>query len=83
MDGISPVTEDIGHQLVVYGRRISYAELFLVIEAVDAWTIKRAANRFIIDHNIAIAAVGLVQGLPDYTALDAETTGTDTRGLVL
>ncbi|XP_010258107.1 PREDICTED: probable mitochondrial-processing peptidase subunit beta, mitochondrial [Nelumbo nucifera] len=66
IDGTSPVAEDIGRQLLTYGRRISFAELFARIDAVDASTVKRVANRFIFDKDIAIAAMGPVQGLPDY-----------------
>lgn len=66
IDGTSPVAEDIGRQLLTYGRRIPFAELFARIDAVDASTIKRVANRFIFDKDIAIAAMGPIQGLPDY-----------------
>ncbi|OIW07598.1 hypothetical protein TanjilG_08329 [Lupinus angustifolius] len=66
IDGTSPVAEDIGRQLLTYGRRIPFAELFARIDAVDASTIKRVANRFIYDKDIAIAAIGPIQRLPDY-----------------
>ncbi|KAG4938647.1 hypothetical protein JHK84_044899 [Glycine max] len=66
IDGTSPVAEDIGRQLLTYGRRIPFAELFARIDAVDASTIKRVANRFIYDKDIAIAAMGPIQRLPDY-----------------
>ncbi|XP_047310329.1 probable mitochondrial-processing peptidase subunit beta, mitochondrial [Impatiens glandulifera] len=66
IDGTSPVAEDIGRQLLTYGRRIPFAELFARIDAVDASTVKRVANRFINDQDVAIAAMGPIQGLPDY-----------------
>ncbi|XP_048229812.1 probable mitochondrial-processing peptidase subunit beta, mitochondrial isoform X1 [Ricinus communis] len=66
IDGTSPVAEDIGRQLLTYGRRIPFAELFARIDAVDASTVKRVANRFIHDKDVAIAAMGPIQGLPDY-----------------
>ncbi|KAJ8775099.1 hypothetical protein K2173_020103 [Erythroxylum novogranatense] len=66
IDGTSPVAEDIGRQLLTYGRRIPFAELFARIDAVDGATIKRVANRFIHDKEVAIAALGPIQGLPDY-----------------
>ncbi|KAK7304553.1 hypothetical protein VNO77_42434 [Canavalia gladiata] len=66
IDGTSPVAEDIGRQLLTYRRRIPFAELFARIDAVDASTIKRVANRFIYDKDIAIAAMGPIQSLPDY-----------------
>ncbi|KAG6736301.1 hypothetical protein POTOM_060948 [Populus tomentosa] len=66
IDGTSPVAEDIGRQLLTYGRRIPFAELFARIDAVGPSTIKRVASRFIHDQDIAIAAMGPIQGLRDY-----------------
>ncbi|QCE04965.1 mitochondrial processing peptidase [Vigna unguiculata] len=54
------------NQLLTYNRRIPFAELFARIDAVDASTIKRVANRFIYDKDIVIAAMGPIQRLPDY-----------------
>lgn len=65
-DGVGPAAEDIGRQLITYGRRIPSAELFARIDAVDASAIKRVANRFIFDRDIAIAAMGPIKKLPDY-----------------
>ncbi|GKA66888.1 probable mitochondrial-processing peptidase subunit beta, mitochondrial [Tanacetum coccineum] len=66
VDGTSATAEDIGRQLLTYGRRIPKAELFARIDAVDAATIKRVANRFIFDQDLAIVASGPVKLLPDY-----------------
>ncbi|KAK9732926.1 hypothetical protein RND81_04G032400 [Saponaria officinalis] len=66
IDGTSAVAEDIGRQLLTYGRRIPYAEMFARIDAVDASAVKRVANRFIYDRDVAIAAMGPVKTLPDY-----------------
>ncbi|MCL7041893.1 hypothetical protein MKW94_025513 [Papaver nudicaule] len=66
IDGTSPVAEDIGRQLLTYGRRMPVAELIARIDAVDASTVKRVANRFIFDRDIAIAAMGPIRKLPDY-----------------
>ncbi|CAK9186028.1 unnamed protein product [Ilex paraguariensis] len=66
MDGTSPVAEDIGRQLLTYGRRVPLPELFARIDAVDPSTVKRVANRFIFDRDVAISALGPIQGLPDY-----------------
>ena len=64
--GVNGVAEDIGRQLLNYGRRIPFAELFARIDAVDASAVKRAADRFLFDKDIAIAARGPIKGLPDY-----------------
>jgi processing peptidase subunit beta len=45
---------------------VSKAELFARIDAVDAATVKAVAERFLYDQDVAIAAYGDTQGLPDY-----------------
>ncbi|KAI8014130.1 hypothetical protein LOK49_LG05G03976 [Camellia lanceoleosa] len=65
-DGTSPVVEDIRCKLLTYGRIIPFAELFAIIDAVDASTAKGVAIRFIFDQDVAITAIGPIQGLPDY-----------------
>ncbi|KAH7516061.1 hypothetical protein FEM48_Zijuj10G0094800 [Ziziphus jujuba var. spinosa] len=66
LDGTTPVAEDIGRQLLKYGRRIPLTELMARIDAVDVDTVKHVANRFIFDKDMAIAAMGPIQGLQDY-----------------
>ncbi|CAF2371295.1 unnamed protein product [Brassica napus] len=73
MDGTSPIAEDIGRQLLTYGRRIPTAELFARIDAVDASTVKRVANKFVYDKDIAISAIGPIQDLPDYNKFRRRT----------
>jgi hypothetical protein len=55
------IAEDIGRNLLVYGRRMPKAELFARIDAVDSATVKAVANRFFLDQDIAIAALGDTQ----------------------
>lgn len=66
-DNLSGLAEDIGRHALVYGRRIPKAEMFARIDAVDVDTIKAVSDRFIYDQDIAIAAMGDTQNLPDYT----------------
>lgn len=72
-DGTTGIAEDIGRNLLVYGRRMPKAELFARIDAVDPATIKAVANRFILDQDIAVAALGDTQFLPDYTWMRRRT----------
>ena len=62
----SATAEEIGRQLITYGRRIPRAELFARIDAVNVDTVKDVAFRYIRDECPAIAAIGPVQFLPDY-----------------
>lgn len=66
LDGTSAIAEDIGRQLLTYGRRLPLVELFARIDAVSAATVKRVANRFIYDKELAIACMGPTLDLPDY-----------------
>jgi processing peptidase subunit beta len=45
---------------------VPLAELFARIDAVDENTVKRVGARFISDQEVAIAAMGPTQNLPDY-----------------
>ncbi|KAF6254777.1 Metalloenzyme, LuxS/M16 peptidase-like protein [Scenedesmus sp. NREL 46B-D3] len=65
-DSSQHVAESIGRELLVYGRRVPKAEMFARIDAVDADTVRAVADRFVYDQDLAIAAVGDTQFLPDY-----------------
>mmetsp|Transcript_14209 Transcript_14209/g.15831 ORF Transcript_14209/g.15831 Transcript_14209/m.15831 type:complete len:475 (+) Transcript_14209:56-1480(+) len=67
LDGHSNVVEDIGRQLLTYGRRITPAEIFARIDAVTTADIKATATKFINDEDHALAAVGGIHELPDYS----------------
>ena len=73
LDGSSNVCEDIGRQMLTYGRRLSPAEIFSRIDAVDAASVRNAADTFINDQDIAAAAIGPVHEMPDYNFLRRRT----------
>jgi len=73
LDGTSAVAEDIGRQLITYGRRIPLAEAFQRIDDVTADDLMRVANRVIWDQEIAVASLGKVKYLPDYNKLRGRT----------
>jgi processing peptidase subunit beta len=66
LDGNSNVAEDIGRQLLTYGRRMTPAEIFSRIDAITADDIKATAAKVINDQDHALAAVGGIHELPDY-----------------
>jgi processing peptidase subunit beta len=66
LDGNSNVAEDIGRQMLTYGRRMTPAEIFSRIDAVTTSDIKATAAKFINDEDHALSAVGGIHELPDY-----------------
>jgi processing peptidase subunit beta len=73
LDGSANICEDIGRQMLTYGRRLTPAEVFLRIDNVDTAAVKAAANTFINDQDPAAAAVGPVHELPDYNWMRRRT----------
>lgn len=67
LDGSSPTCEDIGRQMLTYGRRMTPAEIFARIDAVDVAAVESAASAYINDQDIAIAGLGNIHELPDYS----------------
>jgi processing peptidase subunit beta len=65
-DGPAGVAEEIGRQLLVYGRRVPLAEMFARIDAVTPADVQAAFARFVCDQDHALAAIGDTQNLPDY-----------------
>jgi processing peptidase subunit beta len=59
--------------MLVYGRRLSKAELFARIDAVDASVVRTVADRFFYDQDVAVSAVGDVQQLADYNSFRRRT----------
>ena len=55
------IAEDIGRQMLAYGRRVPKAEMFARIDAVDADTIRAVADRFIYDQ-VCACPVGVSLG---------------------
>lgn len=73
LDGSTVVCEDIGRQVLTYGRRMHPLETLARIDAVDVNAVKRCANRYFLDRDFALAAVGPIWELPDYTWLRRRT----------
>jgi len=66
LDGNTNVCEDIGRQLLTYGRRMTAAEIFQRIEELSVEDVKAAAHKVFYDKDHAMCAVGGIERLPSY-----------------
>jgi len=74
LDGTTPICEDIGRQMLAYGRRMTAFEIDARIEAIDAATVRAVASKYLYDKDPSIVAMGPVEGLPDYNRLQTATS---------
>ena len=66
LDGTTAVAEDIGRQIVTTGRRMSPEEVERVVGAITEKDVMAFARKKLWDRDIAISAVGQIEGLLDY-----------------
>ncbi|KAF9483446.1 hypothetical protein BDN70DRAFT_873722 [Pholiota conissans] len=72
LDGTTAAAEDIGRQLVTSGRRFTPAQIEQAVDAVSVEDIKRVAQKYLWDKDIAVAALGSIEGLLDYNRIRAD-----------
>ncbi|CAG5117691.1 unnamed protein product [Candidula unifasciata] len=71
LEGTTPVCDDIGRQILNYGRRIPLDELELRLNAINSTTLRDVCMKYIYDKCPAVVGVGPVEGLTDYNRLRA------------
>merc|ERR1711990_66332 len=69
LDGTTPICEDVGRQMLCYGRRIPQHELEARINSVDAQLVRDTCYKYIYDRCPVLAAVGPIENLPDYNRI--------------
>jgi len=69
----SMVCDELGHQLITYGRRIPLDEMFARIDLVNANQIRDVCGKYIYDKCPAIAGYGPIEGLTDYNNIRSRT----------
>merc|ERR1712012_50697 len=72
-DSTTSLCEEMGKQVLAYGRGIPPAEMLLRIEAVDAEEVKRVAWKYLNDQEVAVTALGPLHGMPQYYDLRRAT----------
>jgi len=73
LDGTTAICEDIGRQMLTYGRRMTPAEIFARIDSIDASTIRKVAGKYINDQDVAVSGLGSIHGMPDYNFVRRRT----------
>lgn len=74
LDGTTAVAEDIGRQIITTGRRLSPEEVERVVGQISEKHVMDFARRKIWDKDIAISAVGQIEGLLDYNRVRNDMT---------
>ncbi|MCJ1479197.1 hypothetical protein MMC13_007881 [Lambiella insularis] len=74
LDGTTAVAEDIGRQIVTTGRRMSPEEVERVVGQISEKDVMSFARRKLWDQDIAVSAVGSIEGLLDYNRLRNDTS---------
>jgi len=69
LDGSTPICEDIGRQMLCYGRRIPIDEMIQRINIIDVAYLQEVCRKYIYDQCPAMAGVGPIEGLIDYNNL--------------
>lgn len=71
LDGTTPIAEEIGRQVLVYGKRLTPWEIDGLIESVTAKQVMAVAKEYIYDKEVAVVGYGPVEGVQDYNRVRA------------
>ena len=66
LDGTAGSCEDIGRQMLCYGKRYSPAEMVAKVDNVDASLVRDVCFNYLYDQDPVIAAIGPIEGLESY-----------------
>ncbi|CAL8078933.1 unnamed protein product [Calicophoron daubneyi] len=73
LDGTTPICEEIGRHMLVYGRRIPLTEMLQRIDELSVNDIRETCLKYIYDRCPAVACLGPVETMPDYTRIRDQT----------
>lgn len=67
--GLGGVLEEIGRQVLYFGRRPSAAEMFARVDSITAEDVKRVATKYIYDKDPVVSSIGKTDECVEYTWL--------------
>ncbi|CAH8826139.1 unnamed protein product [Trichobilharzia szidati] len=73
LDGTTPICEEIGRHMLVYGRRIPVTELLARIDALTDEHIRETCTKYFFDKCPAVASIGPVETMLDYGRIRDQT----------
>lgn len=68
-DGTTAICDEIGRQMLTYGRRMYAAEVDARIEAVTLSNLRATASKYIYDKCPAVVGVGPTEQITDYNRI--------------
>lgn len=72
LDGTTAVAEDIGRQIITTGRRLSAEDIERTVGQITEKDVMDFAKRKLWDQDVAISAVGPIEGLFDYQRIRSD-----------
>ncbi|TPP66936.1 Cytochrome b-c1 complex subunit 1 mitochondrial [Fasciola gigantica] len=73
LDGTTPICEEIGRHMLVYGRRIPLAEMLDRINSITAEDVRRVCMNYVYDRCPAVATLGPIETMLDYNRIRDQT----------
>uniref|UniRef100_A0A7E4URP6 Mitochondrial-processing peptidase subunit beta n=1 Tax=Panagrellus redivivus TaxID=6233 RepID=A0A7E4URP6_PANRE len=74
LDGSTPICEDIGRQIVCYGRRLSIGEIEARINAVNVNTIRELFRNYFVNKPVSSTVIGVTKDWPKQEEIKAMLT---------
>ncbi|KAI9932028.1 hypothetical protein AWENTII_010346 [Aspergillus wentii] len=72
LDGTTAVAEDIGRQIITTGRRLTPEDIERTIGQITEKDVMEFASRKLWDQDVAVSAVGSIEGVLDYQRVRAD-----------
>ncbi|ORX89919.1 mitochondrial processing peptidase beta subunit [Basidiobolus meristosporus CBS 931.73] len=69
LDGSTAIAEDIGRQMITMSKRVEPKEVEATINSITGDDVRRIAQQYLYDRDIAVVGLGPVDKLPEYSQI--------------